>query len=161
MKEAESTEIIWEAPEFEYRHKSVDWYWASIIAAALIFLLAIFMGNILFAIFVVMAETMLIFWAKQYPENIRFKLDRKGLHLGTMKFYEYEDFEGFHIIERAGEDGDAGKLIFKTKSKLHPYIKILFAGENASKIKNFLKQYLGEVEYEESLTDGISKMIGF
>lgn len=153
-----SKEIIWHAPEFRYYGKDISWYWLSIIGAGVIFLIALWQKNFLFGIFVILAEGLIIFWAKEFPREVRFRLDRKGLWIDESKTYLYENLDGFNIIE---DNDGIGELILKTKSKLHPYLKILVANEMAKEIKDFLKNYLEEIEYEESLSDGISRMIGF
>ncbi|MBI4992481.1 MAG: hypothetical protein HZB99_04680 [Candidatus Harrisonbacteria bacterium] len=153
----EKKEISWTAPEFRYVHKDVGWYWLTLIAAGIIFLIALWQRNLLFAMFIVIAEAMTIMWAKEFPKNIEFKLNRKGLQIGKIKFYGYEELSGFHILE----SHDRTELILKTKTKLHPYLKILLEDAEIPEIKELLKKYLPEIEYEESLTDAISKMIGF
>jgi hypothetical protein len=150
-------EITWQAPEFKYHYKDISWYWLSVIAAAILFLAAIWQKNLLFAIFVIIAETTLIFWAKKLPRGLNFKIDKKGIHIDKIKFYTYDDLIGFHILE----ENDIGQLILKTKKKLSPFVKILLESGDIPKIKEFLKQYLEEIEYEESLTDHIEKIIRF
>jgi len=151
-------EIIWSAPEFQYYEKDISWYWLSIIGAGVIFLIALWQKNLLFGIFVILAEGLIIFWAKEFPREVRFRIDKKGLRIDESKTYLYENLGGFHIIE--GDNG-ASELILKTKSKLHPYLKIILAYGAAQEIGDFLKNHLEEIEYEESLSDGISRMIGF
>lgn len=155
---SENKEIIWHAPEFKYQSKDISWYWLSIIAASILTLVSLWQKNLLFAIFIIIAETMLVIWAKELPKNLQFKLDKKGVHIGRIKSYNYEELSGFHIIE---DEDKTGELILKTKNKLHPYIKILIASKDIPEIKEFLKNHLEEIDYEESLSDGISRMIGF
>lgn len=151
-------EIIWQAAEFKYQYKDVSWYWLTIIAAGILFLVSLWQENFLFAIFIVIAEATLLFWAKEMPKVIQFKLDKKGIQLGKIKSYQYEDLKGFHIREK--EEG-ASELIFKTRNKLHPYLKILVVNKDIPDIKEFLKKRLEEIEYEESLSDGLAEKIGF
>ena len=153
------SEITWYAPEFRYQHKDLSWYWFSIIGAGVLFLIALWQKNLLFAVFVIVAELMVIIWAKEFPKNIRFKLDKKGVQIGNLKSYFYEELDGFHIHE-PDEDGIA-ELILKTNRRLHPYVKILIIQTDAPQIKEFLKEHLPEIEYEESLSDNLAKMIGF
>ena len=154
----ENRKIIWHAPEFKYQSKDISWYWLTIIAAGILFLISLWQKNLLFVIFIIIAETMLVIWAKDLPRNLQFKLDKKGVHIGKIKSYQYEELNGFHIIEDTDETGE---LILKTKNKLHPYEKILIASKDIPEIKAFLKNHLEEIDYEESLSDGISRMIGF
>ena len=53
----ENKEIIWQAPEFRYRHKDESWYWLTIMATAVLFLISLWQKNFLFAIFAVIANT--------------------------------------------------------------------------------------------------------
>ena len=151
-------EIIWQAPEFKYRDKDISWYWMTIIIASLLVLISLWQRNFLFAIFTIIAEIMLMFWANEFPKDLQFKIDKNGIHIGKIKSYSYEEISGFHIIE--GEDG-AGELILKTKNKIHPYIKILLANEDTQKVKDYLKPHLSEMDYEESLSDIIFRIVGF
>lgn len=151
-------EITWQAPEFHYRAKSAGWYWLSLIIAALLILLALWQKNLLFILFVVIAEITLIHWARQTPRTLHFKIDKNGVSIGKIKFYAYPELEGFHIKE--GEHG-IGELILKTKSKLNPCLKISIDSEDAKPIENLLKKFLVEVEYEDSVSDAIDKLIGF
>jgi len=150
-------EIIWTAPEFRYVHKDVEWYWMTLIVAGILVLIALWQKNLLFAMFIVIAEVMTIMWAKELPKNIEFKLDKKGIHIGKIKFYGYEELSGFHILE----NNDETELILKTREKLHPYLKIILENNEVPEIKELLKQHLPEIEYEESLSDTIAKIIGF
>lgn len=151
-------EITWSAPEFRYYDKDISWYWLSIIGAGVIFLTALWQRNLLFGIFVILAEGLIVFWGREFPREVRFRIDKRGLSIDESKTYLYENLGGFHIIE---DNDGIGELILKTKSKLHPYLKILVAAEMIKEIKEFLKNHLEEIEYEESLSDGISRMIGF
>lgn len=154
----EPKEISWQAPEFRYRYKDESWYWLTIMAAAILFLISLWQKNFLFAIFLIIAEAMVLIWAKELPRNFHFKLDKKGVHLGKMKFYSYEELIGFHLHE---SDNEISELILKTKHRFHPYVKILLLTGDAPEINKFLKKHLSEIEYEESLADSFSKMIGF
>lgn len=153
----ENKSIIWTAPEFEYRPKDVGWYWMSIIISAIFILAAIWQKNFLFAIFIIVAEAMMLYWARQLPPHIEFKLDDKGLLLGKNKFHPYEELTGFSVIDKKGAWG----LTLKTKEKLQPFIKITIYKNDAEDIKKLLKEHLEEMEFPESLIDHVSKVIGF
>lgn len=151
-------EIIWQAPEYLYREKDVSWYWLSIIITALLVLISLWQRNFLFLVFVVIAEAMILFWAKEYPKNIEFKLDSKGIQIGNIKTYPFDDLEGYHLHE---ENDYAAELILKTRNRFNPFVKILVSIDDIPAIKEFLQIHLNEVEYDESLHDRISKIIGF
>ena len=77
--------IEWKAPEFEYREKDVSWYWLSIIAAVVILGAAVWQKNFLFAVFVVIAEILMLVWAGRKPREITFSLNEKGLTMSGNK----------------------------------------------------------------------------
>lgn len=149
--------IIWHAPEFEYIHKDIMWYWLTVIGSAVMFLVALWQHNLLFAIFIVIAETLFMHWAREYPKTIRFAITKKGVEIGHLKAYDYAHLSGFHIIHRT----DHGELILRTKVHLHPFIKIIALSEDIPEISEFLKKHIPEMEYEESLADHFERMIGF
>lgn len=151
-------EITWQAPEFRYQTKDVSWYWTTIGIAGILFLIALWQGNLLFGIFIILAEIMLVVWAKEFPKSLQFEIDAHGVHLDRIASYSYDDLEGFHIHE--GEDG-VGELILKTKKRMHPYITILLLNDDTQPVREFLKNHLGEIDYEESLSENLSRLIGF
>ncbi len=146
-------EVRWRAPEFEYRTKGVSWYWLTAIIAILVVAVALWFGNFLFALFVVIAELVVIFWARQLPRELEFKLDEKGLAMEDKKFYPYEDFSGFAVRD--------SEVIFKQKRRLTPYLKILASESDIGRIKSFLSNHLAEIEYEESLIDHLARILRF
>ncbi len=156
--EKNENSLHWRAPEFQYQPKDASWYWMSIVLTGILFLAALWQGNLLFAIFLVLAETMLIFWAREYPKDLEFMIDVHGLHLDKIQSYAYEDLSGFHLHE--GADG-VGELIIKTKNKLHPYLRILLLNDDMPPVRDFLGKHIEEIEYEEPLSENLARFIGF
>jgi hypothetical protein len=150
--------ISWRAPEFRYQPKDASWYWMSIGITGILFLIALWQGNLLFGIFILLAETMVLFWAKEYPRDLQFSIDEHGLHLDKIKSYAYEDLSGFHLHE--GSDG-VGEVIVKTKNKLHPYVRILLLNDDMPTVREAFKNHIEEIEYEEPLSENIARIIGF
>ena len=149
--------IVWHAPEFEYIHKDIVWYWLTMIGASVLFLIALWQNNLLFAIFIVISEVLFMHWAREYPKTLRFAITKRGVEIGDVKSYEYSHLSGFHIIHRT----DHGELILKTKNRIHPYTKVIVIAEDIPEISEFLKKHLSEIEYEESMADHFERMIGF
>jgi hypothetical protein len=151
-------EFSWHAPEFKYHYKDSSWYWTSGIVAGILFLISLFQKNYLLAIFLVLAEFTVLIWAKRLPKTIEFKINEKGVNFGHYKFYPYEDLAGFHIKH---DNEEIGELVLKTHSKITPFVKIHIFLKDSSDIRDILKKYLDEVEYEESFMDSISDLLGF
>ena len=150
--------INWEAPEFEYRPKSVSWYWMSIIAAAAIIAFAIWERNFLFGIFIVIAEVLFIAWGNEVPGTVNFVLTENELSIGDAKHYQVKLFENFSVND-PGDDWTELFFIFKTK--LRTPLKIMVPKAKLEEIRKNLKPILREVEFEPSLLDSLEKIIGF
>src|SRR3989344_7161291 len=159
----ERKEITWVASEYHFHPKSAGWYLLSLLAAAVIFLIALWQKNLFFAIFTVIAEIILIYWAKRPPQTLDFKIDRRGVAIGDIKFYPYEELSGFCVQELSGgDDSPAGtELVLKTKTKIHPFVKINLPKKYAETARSFLKKFVEEIEYEDSVSDAIDRIIGF
>jgi hypothetical protein len=153
-----SFEIHWQAPEFEYRPKTVSWYWISIIAASAIIAFAIWERNFLFGVFVVIAEIMFIAWGNETPATMDFVLTENDLAIGAAKRYQIKLFENFSVNEL---DGDWTELFFTFKSKLRTPLKVILPKTKLEEVRKNLKPILREVEFEPSLLDSLEKIIGF
>lgn len=151
-------EIIWEAPEFQYREKEVSWYWISIIIAAAIVAFAIWQHNFLFGIFIVIAEVLLIAWGNEEPRIISFKLTDRELFIGEKKDYRLDLMENFSVNELSDEWAE---LVFSFRAKLKPPIMLIAPQSVAEEVRKNLKPLLREIPYEPSIIDSLEKIIGF
>ncbi len=161
---SEKPVISWQAPEFESRPKDVSWYWLSLMIAIVILALAVWQKNFLFAIFVIIAWLVIIYLSRHSPTIWQFKIDEKGIEISlpksreARKFYPYAEIDGFDIKS----NGDKyQELILKLKTKLSPYLKINIYSADEEKIRKFLLEFLPKEDYNASLVDSISKLIGF
>ncbi len=158
MENQQHNKFIWKAPEFKYYYKDVSWYWVSGIIAGTLFLIALYQKNFLLAIFIALAEFTVIILGKRLPKTIEFEINNEGVQCGKMSFYKYDELTGFHIKK---DNEEAGELILKTDSKITPFVKINIFIKDQEQIRDILKNFLDEVEYEESLFDIISDKLGF
>ena len=148
----------WEAPEYEYREKTVSWYWVSIIVAAIIIAFSIWEKNFLFGFFVVIAEILFIVWGNRTPRTVRFTLTENGIVMEGGKSHPIKDFESFSI-ETAGNG--MVELVFVFRAKLKTPFKTLIPEGRAAELRNNLKTLLKEVPYEPTLIDSIEKLLRF
>jgi hypothetical protein len=151
-------ELEWEAPEFEYREKTVSWYWISIIIAALIVAFAVWQQNFLFGIFIVIAEVLIILWGSREPRMLTFILTDSGIHIGENKFHTLKEFESWSTEETADGWHEIG---FNFQSKIKVPLKILAPSETLDEIRKNLKPILREVEHQTTLIESIEKLLGF
>jgi hypothetical protein len=153
-----SFETTWKAPEFEYRPKSVSWYWISIIISAAIIAFAIWERNFLFGIFIVIAEILFIAWGNEAPATVNFTLTENDLLIGETKHYQIGLFENFSV-DMPG--GDWTEIFFTFRTKLKIPLKIMLPKAKIEEVRKNLRTILPEVEFEPSLLDSLEKIIGF
>jgi len=151
-------QIVWDAPEFEYRPKSVSWYWVSIIIAAGIVAFAVWTQNFLLGFFIVVAEILMIVWGNREPRIIEFAIDEHGLIIDGRKFHAFKEFDTWSA-EAATEH--LTEIFFYFRSKVRPPLKVLVPTDRLDAVRTNLKAMLKEVEHEPSVLDAIEKILGF
>ena len=154
----ETTAIQWQIPEYEYQPKDIAWRWLSLIAAIILFAFAIWQKNFLFAVFLIVAALLTITWARRLPKTTDFTLSEKGLDIGGKKFYPYEGLVGFAIVS-GDQDTGFDELIVKTKGQLNTLIKIIIISAQGGAIKNLLSRFIPEIEYRESVSDRLARLL--
>ena len=120
--------------------------------------MAFWQKNFFFAIFIILAGAMLLFFSRRRPQILDFKLDGEGIAIGDNIFYDYDRFEGFLIRSRPQR---LDEVILKKKTAINPYIKVPIDSKLAPKARDILGENLPEVEYQESLIDILSEWFGF
>lgn len=154
-------EISWEAPEFEYREKSISWYWISMFFAAILLAVAIWQRNFLFGVFVVIAEILLIGLGSKKPAMTKFKLTNKGLVIGDQQLYEFKNLKGFGVNPELEGESEWSTIILQSNSLIQPSIKIYLPKNKVIEAQKFLSAFLPQVEYKESAVDIFEKLIRF
>lgn len=159
-------EIIWRAPEFEYREKDVGWYWLTIIIAVVILAIAVWQRNFLFGVFVILAELLILVWGNRKPGMVSFKLNNEGLTIRERKSYRYKDIEGFAIEEGApeqarGEKDEWAMLILKFSGKFKPNLRVNFPKVKIAAVKKTMAEFVPEIEIEPSLMDSLERFLRF
>ena len=151
-------EILWEAPEFEYREKEVSWYWVSIIAASLIVGFSVWQKDFLFGFFIVIAEVLFIVWGNREPRAIQFALTDEELVIGNNKVYLLKEFDGWS----ANADGEEWTdIMMHFRSKVRPPFTIMAPSDRMGEIRSNLKTVAKELEHQPSLVDSIEKFLRF
>lgn len=151
------TKLSWRAPDFEYYPKDISWFWWSIAFAVAILAIALWQKNFLFAVFIVVAETMVVAWSNKPPTFFQLTLDEKGVSVGN-SFYPYSDIEHFSVLEGSGEFAE---IILKNKKRLSQFVTVRIDKNLLPKAKEILLTYLPEQEYEEPLPDSLARVIKF
>ncbi len=153
-------ELSWEAPEYEYREKSVSWYWTSIIIAAALIAFAVWQRNFLFGFFIVVAEMLFLVWGSNPPRTITFVANTEGISMraGGSKEYRFREFESMSV----NQIGDGwSEMIFVFRARFRAPFRFLVPDAELEALRAHLRTILRETPYEPTFLDSIEKLLGF
>ncbi len=152
-------EVSWSAPEYEYREKDVSWYWKSIIVAVVLIALAVWQHNVLFVVFLVIGEIMIIVFGNRPPTITRFHIGEKGFRINDGIFHPYTQLESFSIVIHEHSHWD--DLILHTKNRLNETVRVKVPKDMLAKVHRSLSLVLEETVYEETLVEALEHFLGF
>ncbi len=148
--------ITWETPEYEQKEKSVDWYIALGVVAVSTATASFLLGNILFAILILLSIFGLAMYSAKTPGILKIELNNRGI-LVNNTVYSYSTLESFWVEEYDKEP----KIIIQSEKALMPYIIIPLGDADPDKVREFLFEYLEEEEHYEPLSHKIMDYLGF
>ena len=155
--EENNNQIEWIAPEFEQHQKSKSWFITIGIISGILFLLAIFTKNILFALLIGLSYFTISSYAIKKPKDIKISINSKRIKI-EKTLYALENIRSFWIFY---DPPEIKELSLRSKKMIMPYIKIQIGEQNPVEIRKILIKYIPEKEHKESLIDNISRQIGF
>lgn len=150
--------INWRAPDYEYREKTASWYWGSIVIALILLSAAVWQKNYFFALFLIIAEVLVISWANQQPKEFGLAMNEKGLAIGDHQFYPWHDMEAWSVRESGSH---LAAITFRFKHKFQPTMRILVPRERLGEIESVLKSLVPQVDDDHSLVDILGDFLGF
>lgn len=153
----QKTEIAWETPEYIYYPKSPDWYWAVGIISLALILIAIFTGNLFFAIFAAVAGFTIALWGARKPKIVTIRLDGNGMRVNE-RLYSYQELVSFWIHYHPPF---VKEISFTAKSAFLPYVRVPIGNENPAEVRAFLMRFLPEKIQEDSLIDIVARALKF
>lgn len=149
--------ISWQALEYKRKEKTADWYWAVILIALAMAVTAFFLHNIFFGILIIISTAILLSFSIVAPKLIDVSIDQKGVYLGK-QMYPFATLDSFWVENRDEEDQ---KILLKSKKAIMPLVIIPLEEHNHLDVREFLLQYLPEVEMHEPLSQKIMERLGF
>lgn len=148
----------WSAPEFHYSEKNTTWRIGSIVVAIIALLVAILQKNILFGLFILLAEGLLLFDIQKKPRDLTYEITEEGVFVNQGEKHIYQELLGFSLFNDPLSK-NYHELVLHTRGKLIRFIKILVPDELVEEMRDFLLDHLDELEYEESLMNHFSKRL--
>lgn len=149
--------IRWQAPEYEFRKKTADWFWSVGIITLALALSAVFLKNFLVVLMIILGGFSLALYGARKPKTVSFEINPRGIVVGK-RIYYYDDLKSFWIHYDPPEKKE---LAAESKKTFMPHIKIMLGDTDPEEIRRYLLSFLKEEKIEESLMETISRMLGF
>lgn len=149
--------ISWKALEYKRKDKTADWYWAVILISLAIVVISFIIHNVFFAILIIISTGILISFSLVAPRMVEISINQKGITV-KKEMYPYASLESFWVESM---DEENQKILLKSKKLIMPLIAIPLEEHHHLDVREFLLQYLPEVEMHEPLSQKIMEKLGF
>ena len=150
-------EIVWQAPEYQFREKGNDWYWALGILTVGLFATSIVLHNFLFAIIIAIGGFAVAIYSSKRPDLVKFAVSHRGVKVKDI-LYPYDNLKSFWIEY---DPPYRKELIIESKKVMMPYIVIQLGGADPIRVRENLLKFLREMRHEESLITTLARVLKF
>ena len=148
--------ITWQAHEYNPEELSRDWFIGIGAFGLVIFLIALFTKNFLFALIIILGVGMIGLLGTRKPEYLTFSLTSKGLVIKDQIFL-YRNLIAFGLKDHE----EPHKLMIHANRLISPHIIINLENIDPEIIRQFLRPILPEVQFEETFIDRLIEVLGF
>ena len=149
----------WQAPEYPFRKKSVDWYWWFALATGGLIALAIYLNNILFVFVIAIGAFSTLLYAVKPPRMIDHEATARGIRI-EKRLYPYKTIDHFWIKDD-GDENSEKVLLLQSEKKLIPLIAIPLENVNIDELRHFLLDFMEEQEIQEPFGQKVMEWLGF
>lgn len=146
----------WEADEYEHTPKRRVWFivlWLITLAMAAA---AFFLGNYLFAVLILIAGSLLGWFATMNPKKVHFAITVQGLEIGG-KLYAFDDLRSFCVFY---DPPVFQELSIESRKVFMPRIRVPLGASNLESLRKILVRFLPEEKHDQSLISLIIRAIG-
>lgn len=152
-----TTILEWTAPEFVYKEKKPDWYWALALIILAGIVIAIIDKNFLLGVLILLAGGLFFYFGQKKPITIFVEVSDQGVKINE-DFYSYKNIDSFWITK----DGDAWKLLLHIHRTTSPLVALPLAdGLDPRDVRELFMNFLPESEKAEPLVNRLSDALGF
>lgn len=153
----EARSVTWEAPAHHHTEKTSDWFWALGIIAISGSVAALFFGNLLLAILVILGALIMGILASREPEMTSYAVTTRGLRVGE-RLYPFGSLEAYYI----DEDEPTGPQLLARSQHMFAQLVIMPLPEDAiEEIEHILESRLPEEHIEEPFGTKLLEIFGF
>jgi hypothetical protein len=149
----------WQAPEYAFRKKSVDWYWWFALGTVGLITLAVYTNNILFAFVIAIGSFSLLLYVIRPPRIFDYKATVRGIKI-EKKLYPYQTIDHFWINDH-GDENTEKILLLQAQRRMAPLMVIPLGNANIDELRHFLLDFMEEQEIHEPFGQRIMGWLGF
>jgi hypothetical protein len=156
MEDIHIETIEWQAPEYTHKEKSPDFLWTIGLVAVVAAIVAFFLGNYVFGIFILISGACLIMFTSRPPQMMTFSIKTEGLSIGK-NIHAWKSLKGFDM--KAGDP--YAKLLVETSKNFLPIYTIPMPVSRKEEIRETLKKVIPATSIEESRSMVFMEKLGF
>jgi hypothetical protein len=153
-------DIRWQAPEFEHRPKGALWYWISMWAALILLGIAVWQKNFFFAVFVVIAEILIIVWASVEPRSVLFEINEFGIEVNN-KRHSMKELRSFESDIEGMIDPEHPEVVLHFKGHFRPSMRIKVPAKWLPEVRAILRRHIPEEHFDPGFVEILEKFLGF
>ncbi len=148
--------ISWEVTTHVHRERSNDWYWGLGIITVVGAIVSIVLGNVLFAIVLVLGLGSVGVLMARGPRQHSVHIDARGISIdGTL--HPFRSIQTFWVEQHTEQP----RLLLTMHSIIAPHIALPLPGKaEGGQIRSFLKRVVEEEEQEPHLGEHLAEMFG-
>ena len=156
MPQSDAHSISWDVITHVHKERTADWYWALGLVAIVGAAASVWLGNILFAIIILVAAGSLATLAARGPREHSVHIDNKGITIdGTL--FAYRSLKSFWVDTHPEQP----RLYLMTRGLMAPHITLpLDSVSQGEQIRSYLRPKVEEVEQEPHVGEHILELIG-
>lgn len=147
----------WRTHEYVHRERTQDWFWVVGIAAGAIAITSVILGNILFAIVVVVGAFVLCLFAARQPNVVTVEVSDKAVRVENV-VYPLKELKSFWID---AEHFDGPRLVLEQKRAFMPHVMVPLNEEDMDAVKALMEAKLPSVEFKENPVQEFLDRLGF
>ena len=144
----------WTIFEYEKHERRAAWYVLMAVLGVGLVVYALWSGNFLFALIIVLFAIILFLQSHQTPQEIVFQITDFGIVVGS-RFYAYAELKDFYIVYNPPQ---VKTLFLTSKNLLQPLLRIPLLDANPIEVKHSLREFLTEDLEKED--EPLSEKIG-
>ncbi len=149
--------ITWEAPEHHHTEKSPEWFAVVAILTLAAAAAAYTLGNILFAVLLILIGLVMSLATLRTPDIIQFAVSARGVRVDE-RLYPYTTLESYCIDE---DDPKGPQLLLRGERLMMPLIVIPLPEDEVDEIEDLIAMKLPEEDLEESFFAKLLEFVGF